>query len=299
MRRRSLVAAFVAAVLTMICGAGTMVMAASEPEQSVFALDMKVSANADDSNVLDLVISVKDIERELDAVEFVLNFDKEKVAGVVTKPGAGMDAFITASPTYLFSISGAEVSVPRYEQICTYHSEKGTYMCRFLDKVSYPNAKPGQSYQGLVRDGDLVITIQFRLLDGVSAEETIAFSATNVKGTTRGTLKSVCGRDAAVVINGEGKPHAHTWTDATCTAPKTCRECGATEGKKVAHKDHDNDGFCDSCQRDLFQEEDATQSPSTGDTNLFVLEIVFLTALTGAVLLVAWPIVNRFWKVRR
>lgn len=29
--------------------------------------------------------------------------------------------------------------------------------------------------------------------------------------------------------------HEHTWTDATCTAPKTCSECGATEGEALGH----------------------------------------------------------------
>ena len=28
---------------------------------------------------------------------------------------------------------------------------------------------------------------------------------------------------------------AHTWTDATCTAPKTCSACGATEGEALGH----------------------------------------------------------------
>ena len=30
-------------------------------------------------------------------------------------------------------------------------------------------------------------------------------------------------------------PHVHTWDDATCTTPKTCTECGATEGKALGH----------------------------------------------------------------
>ncbi len=31
------------------------------------------------------------------------------------------------------------------------------------------------------------------------------------------------------------KPHAHQWQDATCSAPKTCVECGATEGEPLEH----------------------------------------------------------------
>lgn len=29
--------------------------------------------------------------------------------------------------------------------------------------------------------------------------------------------------------------HIHSWSDATCTAPKTCRVCGETKGQKLAH----------------------------------------------------------------
>ena len=29
--------------------------------------------------------------------------------------------------------------------------------------------------------------------------------------------------------------HQHTWKDATCTEPKTCTECGATEGEPLGH----------------------------------------------------------------
>lgn len=38
----------------------------------------------------------------------------------------------------------------------------------------------------------------------------------------------------AVLFAGCG--HEHVWTEATCTAPKTCAECGETEGTATAHK---------------------------------------------------------------
>lgn len=31
------------------------------------------------------------------------------------------------------------------------------------------------------------------------------------------------------------KKHEHTWVDATCTEPKTCSECGETEGELLGH----------------------------------------------------------------
>lgn len=33
----------------------------------------------------------------------------------------------------------------------------------------------------------------------------------------------------------EGDPLGHAWKDATCTAPKTCTTCGATEGSATGH----------------------------------------------------------------
>ena len=29
--------------------------------------------------------------------------------------------------------------------------------------------------------------------------------------------------------------HKHVWTEATCTEPKTCAECGKTEGDPLGH----------------------------------------------------------------
>jgi len=31
------------------------------------------------------------------------------------------------------------------------------------------------------------------------------------------------------------KPHKHTWLEATCSSPRLCQECGATEGEALAH----------------------------------------------------------------
>lgn len=40
---------------------------------------------------------------------------------------------------------------------------------------------------------------------------------------------------AASVFGGCGQTHTHTWTEATCTAPRTCASCGATEGTALGH----------------------------------------------------------------
>ena len=32
-----------------------------------------------------------------------------------------------------------------------------------------------------------------------------------------------------------GDKHEHTWQDATCTSPRTCTSCNATEGEPLGH----------------------------------------------------------------
>ncbi|MBQ5374826.1 MAG: hypothetical protein IIU51_09775, partial [Bacteroidaceae bacterium] len=39
-----------------------------------------------------------------------------------------------------------------------------------------------------------------------------------------------------------GCGHQHIWLDATCSAPKTCADCGATEGTAIEH--NWNDATC-------------------------------------------------------
>ena len=38
----------------------------------------------------------------------------------------------------------------------------------------------------------------------------------------------------SVCLSGCGQ-HEHTWVEATCAAPKTCSECGMTEGSALEH----------------------------------------------------------------
>ena len=38
-----------------------------------------------------------------------------------------------------------------------------------------------------------------------------------------------------IIFNSD--QHEHTWREATCTAPKTCTICGATEGEKLPPPD--------------------------------------------------------------
>lgn len=40
----------------------------------------------------------------------------------------------------------------------------------------------------------------------------------------------------AFVIGLTGCGHEHVWVEATCLVPKTCSECGETEGEVADHK---------------------------------------------------------------
>ena len=69
------------------------------------------------------------------------------------------------------------------------------------------------------------------------------------KGSTTITVKSKNGAKLFTVsVTSDGKnAHTHSYTAATCTAPKTCKGCGATSGKKLGHT---YSNACDkSCNR--------------------------------------------------
>ena len=51
-------------------------------------------------------------------------------------------------------------------------------------------------------------------------------------GKTAGSHCPVCG---TVLVAQEVVPAGHAWNDATCTAPKTCSVCEATEGEALGH----------------------------------------------------------------
>ena len=48
-----------------------------------------------------------------------------------------------------------------------------------------------------------------------------------------------------IECSGKRVAHQHSWTEATCTAPKTCSECGDTEGEALGH--NYVDGVCSRC----------------------------------------------------
>lgn len=69
----------------------------------------------------------------------------------------------------------------------------------------------------------------------------------------------------------EGEVLAHNWKDADCQNPKTCTACGATEGEKGDHVDANKDGKCDVCGYE--------KNTETGDESVMVFAIVLMIAL--------------------
>ncbi|MBQ9145461.1 MAG: hypothetical protein IJX70_03240, partial [Clostridia bacterium] len=66
--------------------------------------------------------------------------------------------------------------------------------------------------------------------------------ATCAEAGSKHTECTVCGETVNTeVISATGE---HTWNDATCTAPKTCSVCGATDGEELGHTWVDAD--CDT-----------------------------------------------------
>lgn len=170
--------------------------------QAAFRLEVNAPAKAQPGDVIDVVITIKDIKMELVSLEFNLIFDKTKVSGVITETGKPMDELMTVTPTYIMEVAGMQLELSRYEQICTYDSSKGMYVCRFMDLLSYPGAKPGATYKGLIRDGDLVITIPFQVLDTVKNGDQLTFQmeADSVRSTTKAELKGVEGTAGSASI---------------------------------------------------------------------------------------------------
>lgn len=63
--------------------------------------------------------------------------------------------------------------------------------------------------------------------------------------TNKGEKVSVC-KTCGHTIKNEIAPLGHKWENATCDKPKTCTQCGATEGNALGHN-KDSNGKCLRC----------------------------------------------------
>ena len=87
-----------------------------------------------------------------------------------------------------------------------------------------------------------------------------------------------------------GEEHVHEWEDATCTEPKTCKTCGATEGEALGHdwKDATTEApkTCSRCGATEGEKLPTETKPkkSCKKTSLASI-LVSLTVLVGCVLI--------------
>lgn len=92
--------------------------------------------------------------------------------------------------------------------------------------------------------------------------------------TEPGWFESVCTK-CGQVISGDIPEIPHSYLDATCTDPKTCEMCGATEGDALGHS-YGEDGSCSRCGEadPSFVIEDNKDEPITiGGTLFFDAEV--------------------------
>ena len=124
--------------------------------------------------------------------------------------------------------------------------------------------------------------------DAVETEEIAAKGHTEVidaaveptctePGKTEGKHCSVC--NEILVAQTEIPAKGHTWTAASCTEPRTCSVCSATDGNPLGHDWSDwtvtNEATCTekgektrSCKRDGCDATDTVDIPATGHTEV-------------------------------
>ena len=54
----------------------------------------------------------------------------------------------------------------------------------------------------------------------------------------------------SLLFAGCAQEHEHSWKPATCTTPKTCETCNATEGKPLGHAEEEVAGKPASCSEE-------------------------------------------------
>lgn len=127
--------------------------------------------------------------------------------------------------TILFALVACEGEIPKTEKICWSCGESITKQAIFCEHC------------GVQQEGGETQGTEATSNDGIAGstqtptdEPTTTTCSHNWKDATCTAPKtcSVCGAT-------EGEPIEHTWMDATCTAAKTCSVCGATEGNSLGH----------------------------------------------------------------
>lgn len=106
--------------------------------------------------------------------------------------------------------------------------------------------------------------------------ETTTIEATCTEDGNSTKTCTACNHAVTTTINATG----HNWTEATCTTPKTCTKCKATEGNALGHTGatHDNEGKCTTCG-EQYETHNMNTTPSSyvesGNGHVAVYECTF------------------------
>ena len=110
----------------------------------------------------------------------------------------------------------------------TYRCDCGyTYLADRVEPTGHSYGKGVITEPGCIQDGKTTYTCHC----GHSYDEPIPATGHSWSNAT-----CTDPRTCAVCKFTEGTAAGHTWVDATCTAPKTCSVCQATEGAALGHK---------------------------------------------------------------
>ncbi len=140
-----------------------------------------------------------------------------------------------AIATYTIAGTGAHLGTPEWSEKntandMTYDAATGTYT-----KV-YTNVAAGTYKFKCAQDHDWNVAHP-----GEDKSYTVSVAGSTVTITLNGTNVNVTVEAPKGDENCE-----HNWTDATCTAPKTCSKCYLTEGSALGHS-FGADGKCTAC----------------------------------------------------
>ena len=168
----------------------------SHDSNSMFILDMVAVPSETEAGIINAVITVNHLHCSLMGVEFFLTYSSNTVEGVYTTNDE-MAKTMTTVPMY---DSNAGVKLPRFEQICTYKKASSVYECRYVDLLSYPGAVSGTKCEGLTAEGQLVITIPFKVNSDAKVGDIVKFDyiKNSIKGTELNNISSVSGSGYSV-----------------------------------------------------------------------------------------------------
>jgi hypothetical protein len=150
-------------------------------ENADFVLKLEAIPSETEPGIINAVFTLTNIKEELSAIQFEFTYSSNTVEAVYTNNDE-MEKTMTVVPMYETTLGGP---APRFEQICFFDKSKSYYRCMYVDLLSYPAATDGQTFTGMTKDGEMVITIPFKVNADASVGNVVKFDF--VKDSISGT----------------------------------------------------------------------------------------------------------------